>query len=100
MVTGALPGYSAIGQVLGRGVIRDPHCAIGQVLGRGGVRERKPASLSLSVACKEASRLQVLCNTLACNTPPARWRWVTTCVDSVALTLTLALTRPGGGGRP
>ena len=35
MVTGALPGYSAIGKVVGRGVIRDPHSALGQVLGRG-----------------------------------------------------------------
>ena len=63
VVTGALPGYSAIGQVLGRGVIRE-------------------LKACLSVACKEASRLQLLCNTPACNTPPARWRWATTCVGS------------------
>ena len=35
VVTGALPGYSAIGQVVGQGGVRDPHSAIGQVLGRG-----------------------------------------------------------------
>ena len=48
VVTGALPGYSAIGQVLGRGAIRDLKACL---------------SLSLSVACEEASHLQVPCAT-------------------------------------
>ena len=45
VVTGALPGYSAIGQVLGRGIVRELKACL---------------SRSLFVACKEASRLTLL----------------------------------------